>query len=106
MLIILQSDRDKIANLIEEALRCCFNKQMMTPEMLSLSNLPSQTLLLPGPEFPRLQDNDKITGNAVTSSSDSVSSIPPKTSGLSDSINKMKLYQDEGEPPTITETGS
>lgn len=81
---------------------------MMTPELLSLSNLPSQTLLLPGPEFPRLQnDNDNtIAGNAVTSSSDSVSSIPPKTSGHSDSINKMKIYQDEGEPPTITETGS
>lgn len=80
---------------------------MMSPGMVSLTNLPSQTtLLLPGPDYPRLKDTDKSTGNAVTSSSDSVTSIPPKTSGLSDSSNKRKNYQDEPEPPTITESGS
>ncbi|XP_033218846.1 nuclear receptor-binding protein homolog isoform X1 [Belonocnema kinseyi] len=104
---INESDRDKIANLIEEALRCCFNKQMMSPGMVSLTNLPSQTtLLLPGPDYPRLKDTEKSAGNAVTSSSDSVTSIPPKISGLSDSSNKRKNYQDEPEPSTITECGS
>ncbi|XP_011496866.1 PREDICTED: nuclear receptor-binding protein homolog [Ceratosolen solmsi marchali] len=54
---INEDDRDKIANLIEEALRSCFNKQqLLSPGLVSLTNLPSQTtLLLPGPEFPRLQ---------------------------------------------------
>lgn len=43
--------------MIEEALRGCISKQqMMSPNLVSLSNLPNQTtLLLPGPEFPRLQ---------------------------------------------------
>ncbi|XP_058807614.1 nuclear receptor-binding protein homolog isoform X2 [Phymastichus coffea] len=54
---INENDRDKIANLIEEALRGCISKQqMMSPNLVSLANLPNQTtLLLPGPEFSRLQ---------------------------------------------------
>lgn len=52
-----QDDRDKIANLIEEALRSCFsNQQILSPGLVSLTSLPNQTtLLLPGPEYPRLQ---------------------------------------------------
>ena len=79
----------------------------MAPGMVSLTNFPSQTtLLLAGPEFPRLQDIDKFSGNSVTSSSDSVTGILPKTSGLSDSINTRKNYGDDSEPPTIIESGS
>ncbi|XP_023245562.1 nuclear receptor-binding protein homolog isoform X2 [Copidosoma floridanum] len=67
---INENDRDKIANLIDEALRSCFNKQQtLSPGVVSLANLPSQTLLLPGPDFPRLQriepvDLSKSIGNA------------------------------------------
>ncbi|OXU19757.1 hypothetical protein TSAR_010575 [Trichomalopsis sarcophagae] len=54
---INEDDRDKIANLIDEGLRsCCSKQQMLSPGLVSLTNLPNQTtLLLPGPEFPRLQ---------------------------------------------------
>ncbi|XP_046478095.1 nuclear receptor-binding protein [Neodiprion pinetum] len=68
---INENDRDKIGNLIEEALRSCFNKQMMNPGMVSLTNLPTQTtLLLSGPEFPCLQhlDNNSSVAGVATAS--------------------------------------
>ncbi|XP_043252556.1 nuclear receptor-binding protein [Colletes gigas] len=104
---INENDRDKIGNLIEEALRSCFNKQLMTPGMVSLTNLPTQTtLLLPGPEFPCLQHFDNSMYNATTSNSDSVTNPLPKTSGLPVSSNTSKSH-DEAEPPTnTTESGS
>ncbi|XP_035718360.1 nuclear receptor-binding protein homolog isoform X1 [Vespa mandarinia] len=104
---INENDRDKIANLIEEALRSCFNKQMMMPGMVSLTNLPTQTtLLLPGPEFSCLQHFDNSVCNATTSNSDNAINLLPKISGLSVSSNKTNKSHDEVEPPTITESGS
>lgn len=106
-LTMFQNDRDKIANLIEEALRSCFNKQMMMPGMVSLTNLPTQTtLLLPGPEFSCLQHFDNSVCNATTSNSDNAINLLPKISGLSVSSNKTNKSHDEVEPPTITESGS
>lgn len=104
---INENDRDKIANLIEEALRSCFNKQMMTPGMVSLTNLPTQTtLLLPGPEFPCLQHFDNSMYNATTSHSDSVITNPlPKSSCLPMSSNTNRSH-DEMEPPSNAESGS
>ncbi|XP_046740655.1 nuclear receptor-binding protein homolog isoform X2 [Diprion similis] len=73
---INENDRDKIGNLIEEALRSCFNKQMMNPGMVSLTNLPTQTtLLLSGPEMPCLQhldNNSSVVGGATASGGDSL----------------------------------
>lgn len=105
---VLQNDRDKIANLIEEALRRYFNKQMVTPGMVSLTNLPTQTtLLLPGPEFPCLQHFDNSVCNAAAASnSDSATNLLPKTSGIPVSSNKTSKLHDDTEPPTITESGS
>lgn len=102
--VVLQNDRDKIANLIEEALRSCFNKQMMTPGMVSLTNLPTQTtLLLPGPEFPCLQHlTDGSIAHAVVPSNDNVISNPPKISGFSESIiSKASQNHEDAEPPTM-----
>lgn len=79
---------------------------MMTPGMVSLTNLPTQTtLLLPGPEFPCLQHFDNSMYNATTSNSDSVTNPLPKTSGLPVLSNTSKSH-DEAEPPTNTESGS
>lgn len=78
----------------------------MTPGMVSLTNLPTQTtLLLPGPEFPCLQHFDNSMYNATTSNSDSVTNPLPKTSGLPVSSNASKSH-DETEPPLNTESGS
>lgn len=104
---LLQNDRDKIANLIEEALRRYFNKQMVTPGMVSLTNLPTQTtLLLPGSEFPCLQHFDNSVCNATTSNSDNATNLLPKTSGIPVSSNKTNKLHDDAEPPTISESGS
>ncbi|XP_012227506.1 nuclear receptor-binding protein isoform X3 [Linepithema humile] len=104
---INENDRDKIANLIEEALRRYFNKQMVTPGMVSLTNLPTQTtLLLPGSEFPCLQHFDNSMCNATTSNSDSATNLLPKTSGIPVSSNKTSKLHDDAEPPTISESGS
>ncbi|RLU21867.1 hypothetical protein DMN91_006244 [Ooceraea biroi] len=104
---INENDRDKIANLIEEALRRYFNKQMVTPGMVSLTNLPTQTtLLLPGPEFPCLQHFDNSVCNVTASNSDSVTNLLPKTSGIPVSSNKTNKLHDDAEPPTISESGS
>ncbi|KAH0952722.1 hypothetical protein HN011_009225 [Eciton burchellii] len=104
---INENDRDKLANLIEEALRRYFNKQMVTPGMVSLTNLPTQTtLLLPGPEFPCLQHCDNSVCNATASNSDSVTNLLPKTSGIPVSNNKTNTFHDDAEPPIISESGS
>lgn len=109
-MIWFQNDRDKIGNLIEEALHSCFNKQMMSPGMMSLPSLPSQTTLSGQTvaEYPCLQhlDNSVSGCNTTTSSSDSVSSLPPKMSGLSNSYNRTSTNHEEGEPPTMTESVS
>ncbi|OAD54806.1 Nuclear receptor-binding protein like protein [Eufriesea mexicana] len=103
---INENDRDKIANLIEEALRSCFNKQMMTPGMVSLTNLPTQTtLLLPGPEFSCLQHFDNSMYNATSHSDNVITNPLPKTSGLPVSSNTSRS-NDEMEPPLNTESGS
>ncbi|XP_014228543.1 nuclear receptor-binding protein homolog isoform X1 [Trichogramma pretiosum] len=47
---INEIDRDMLANLIDEALASCFNKRMLKPGMVSLSNLVNPTTLrLPEP---------------------------------------------------------
>lgn len=80
---------------------------MMTPGMVSLTNLPTQTtLLLPGPEFPCLQHFDNSMYNATTSHSDSVITNPlPKSSCLPMSSNTNRSH-DEIEPPSNAESGS
>lgn len=79
---------------------------MMTPGMVSLTNLPTQTtLLLPGPEFPCLQHFDNSMYNATAPNSDSVTNPLPKTSGLPVSSHTSKSH-DETEPPSNAESGS
>lgn len=79
---------------------------MMTPGMVSLTNLPTQTtLLLPGPEFP-LQHLDNSVCNATISNSDSVTNPLPKTSGISVSSNKTTKIHEDVESSTISESGS
>ncbi|XP_011305000.1 nuclear receptor-binding protein homolog isoform X1 [Fopius arisanus] len=104
---INEDDRDKIGNLIEEALRSCFSKQLMNPGMVSLTNLPSQTtLLLSDPEFPCIQNLDNSVGNTVPPINDSVINITPKLTGLSNSTIRSCTNTDNAEPPTITDSGS
>lgn len=80
---------------------------MVTPGIVSLTNLPTQTtLLLPGSEFPCLQHFDNSMCNATTSNSDSATNLLPKTSGISVSSNKTNQRHDDAEPPTISESGS
>jgi len=80
---------------------------MVTPGMVSLTNLPTQTtLLLPGPEFPCLQHLDNSVCNATASNSDSVTNLLPKTSGIPVSNNKTNIFHDDAEPPIISESGS
>ncbi|XP_015121043.1 nuclear receptor-binding protein homolog isoform X2 [Diachasma alloeum] len=104
---INEDDRDKIANLIEEALRSCFSKQLTNPGMVSLTNLPSQTtLLLPDPEFQCNQNLDNSVGNTVPPINDSVINSTPKLTGLSNSTIRPCTNTDNTEPPTIADSGS
>ncbi|XP_043269407.1 nuclear receptor-binding protein homolog [Venturia canescens] len=107
---INENDRDKIGNLIEEALHSCFNKQLMSPGSTSLPSLPSQTTgsgqAAPGHSCLQNRNNSISGSNTTASSNDSVSSLPPKMSGLSNSYNRTGANYGEGDPPTITDSVS
>ncbi|XP_012282696.1 nuclear receptor-binding protein homolog [Orussus abietinus] len=108
---INENDRDKIGNLIEEALRSCFNKQLMSPGMVSLTNLPTQaTLLLSGPEFPCMEHLENSVGHATASSSDSVTSVKAAARSLDlagYSYRSTNAHEETSvEPPVISESGS
>lgn len=122
---IFQSDRDKIANLIEEALRR-FNKQVTTiPGTVSITNLLPQTkLLLPGPELTSIRPIENTptilmstvrpstsTTTVITSNSDNsaIRNLLPKTSGLSVSSSSRRSDEELTNQATLTshtETGS
>ena len=105
---------------MDEAITRCLDKQMGNPGMMSLTNLPSQTtLLLPAaPEFPCMRDLENSLGvganggacagnNTATSSSDSVSSLPPNVAAdPSNSFKQTSTNDDDGEPSTIIESVS
>lgn len=62
----------KLEYLIDQALRL-FKRKVLTPEMVSLTNFPSQTtLLLPGPDMPRFQHFDNSMANATTSNNENL----------------------------------
>lgn len=97
---INEDDRDRIGNLIEEALRSCFSKQMMVPGLVSLNNLPSQTtLLLPGPEFPSIED----VGKSVMHK-DNIVNINQMQ--IITSNNKLCTNSDDNDIQKINESGS
>lgn len=106
---INENDRDKIGSLIEEALRSCFNKQMMmmNPGMVSLTNLPTQTtLLLSGPEFPCLQHLDNSIVGTTTSSGDCLLGSSYKSSGVTSMSNRDGKESKEAESSIIADSGS
>lgn len=104
----LQNDRDKIGNLIDEALRSCFNKQLMTPGLVSLTNLPTQTtLLLPGQEFLQHLSNS-VVDSTITTNRDNATSLPAKAianSDVSNNSNNLNRHEIQ-EPPTIADSAS
>ncbi|XP_012268951.1 nuclear receptor-binding protein homolog isoform X2 [Athalia rosae] len=104
---INENDRDKIGNLIEEALRSCFNKQLMNPGMVSLTSLPTQTtLLLSGSEFPSLQHLDNSIVSTTTSSGDCLSGSSYESSGVTGVSNNDITESKEAESSIIADSGS
>lgn len=81
---------------------------MMVPGLVSLNNLQSQTpLLLPGPEFPSIEDVGKSVIN--TTHNDNIVNINQmqKITGLNNSSNnKLCTNLNDNDTQKINESGS
>lgn len=84
---------------------------MMGPGMVSLTNLQNQTtLLLPGAEFPSIQDIGNSVGNNTINNKDNniVINQTPKITGLTISNNNKLCTNtsDDTDKQKINESGS
>lgn len=82
----------------------------MTPGLVSLTNLPTQTtLLLPGQEFPCLQHlSNSVVDSTIATSRDNATSLPAKAianSDVSNNSNNLNKHEIQ-EPPTIADSAS
>ncbi|KAK0178928.1 hypothetical protein PV327_007767 [Microctonus hyperodae] len=89
---INENDRDKLSKLIEETLKSCRKKKMLSPGMVSLNNLPNQPVVLPSTEFPQMQDVASALDNCTTSktSNDGQKSTSQKKAAKKKSNNGSK----------------
>lgn len=109
IIFLLQTDRDKLSKLIEETLKSCRKKKMLSPGQVSLTNLPNQpTVVLPSAEFPQMQDVASALDNCATSktSNDGQKNTSQKKAAKKKSNNSSKKNSGGGKSSAAKNSGS